>query len=253
MYLPFFSRTVRQRTAPPRAAISASGMDGYYPAMTGAAEMTPCLCGCGEWVTGRWKRGHARRGEGGYQASARPPGRPAMEPIPGPDVLEDFGLVDVGDAVPDRPEGPLLSEPGPLPPDEPPAHAQRGWRREARTRGKGKAPKVTAAIRGDIEAKISFALEVPGQVWAARDPVCGGTFVQQRPQVASALTEIVCQSADLVAWFSGSGGMFMLWLNLGAACWPVVTVAMAHHVYHSIEAADGSQGAMGPDMARYAA
>jgi hypothetical protein len=95
-------------------------------------------------------------------------------------------------------------------------------------------------------------LEIPGRVWEARDPVCGGTFVAQRPAISSALTDIVCQSPDLIAWFTGSGGAFMLWLNVAAACWPVLTVIMAHHVYHSIE-----QGADGqvpePDLTRYAA
>ena len=143
----------------------------------------------------------------------------------------------------------------PAPPDEPPLHATRDWR--GRGSGKAKAaarpPRITNAVRGDIDAKISFALEIPGRLWQARDPVCGSVFVQQRPEISAALTDIVCQSADLVAWFTGPGGNFMIALNLFAASWPVVTMMMAHHVYHSIEdAPEGEQGA-GPDYTRYAA
>ena len=107
-------------------------------------------------------------------------------------------------------------------------------------------------MRQDIHAKISFAIEIPGRVWQARDPVCGSVFVQQRDDIAGALTDIVCQSADLVKWFTGPAGNFMLFMNLAGAAWPVVTVAMAHHVYHSIEDAPGDEG-LTADAARYAA
>jgi hypothetical protein len=104
-------------------------------------------------------------------------------------------------------------------------------------------------MRTDIDAKISLMLEIPGRVWEARDPVCGGTFVTQRPEISAAFTDIVCQSPDLVAWFTGGGGQFMLWLNVMAACWPVLTVVMAHHVYHSIEVGEPAD----QDQVRYAA
>jgi hypothetical protein len=110
---------------------------------------------------------------------------------------------------------------------------------------------VTQVTRRDIDAKISLGLTISGSVWAARDPLCGGTFMEQRGEISGALTEIVCQSADLIAWFSGSGGQFMLWLNLAAACWPVATAVMAHHVYHSVTMEP--DGSVEQDMARYAA
>lgn len=175
--------------------------------------------------------------------------------------------MDLGELVPDdEPEPPGSPQPGsdaqpahdappsaagPLPPDEPPAHATRKWRAKAKGRKQAAPPpRISQHIRADIDAKISFALEVPGRIWQARDPVCGSVFVQQRPEISAALTDVVCQSADLVKWFTGPGGSFMLWMNLAAAAWPVATVAMAHHVYHSIEAADPGEV---PDPARYAA
>ena len=229
------------------------------------------MCGCGQPVAaGReWKRGHAARGPGGFRGQDGP-AAPAGAGLPGPDdpawdTMAD--IIDI-DGPPHRvrddavspagttPPGPAGDLP-PAPPDEPPLHATREWR----GRGGGKAktaarpPRITNAIRGDIDAKVSFALEIPGRLWQARDPVCGSVFVEQRPEISAALTDIICQSADLVAWFTGPGGNFMMVLNLMAACWPVVTMAMAHHVYHSIEEQpqDGDGQAPGPDYGRYAA
>lgn len=134
--------------------------------------------------------------------------------------------------------------PSPQPPPEPtptpspdddlgPAHATRDWHKAGKP-PRGKPPRITATIRTDINAKISMPLEIFGHIWGSRDPYCGGTFIKQRPQIADALTDIVCQSADLVQFFTGTGGGFMLYLQLGAALWPVVEVGFAHHVYHTI-------------------
>lgn len=182
-------------------------------------------------------------------------------PLPGPDELDDlppepFGpTIDVDADPPQDSAAPAGPGPGasPLPgpgPDEPPKHAGREWRQSGPRKQRGKAaPKITVGLHNDIAAKISLMLEVPGQVWAARDPVCGGTFVQQRPDIATALTDIVCESADLVAFFTGPAGGFMRWLNLAVACYPVASVMMAHHVYHSIEGGEVEQ----PNYEQYAA
>lgn len=195
-----------------------------------------------------------------------------MRPLPGPDAPDsafDLGLVepvpeDYGTGGPYRPSAAVADETlaaelggqddddGPDEPEEEvrvptpgPAHAKRSWRRasqrhreRAQARGRGgrrPAPvRVTASIRQDIDAKISFALEIPGRLWQAKDPVCGSAFVEQRPEIAGALTEIVCNSPELVAWFTGAGGGFLLYLNLCAAVWPVATLVLAHHIYHSV-------------------
>ena len=190
----------------------------------------------------------------------RPPG--GVRLLPGPDddldAWEDMGVIGPesdpeppadpgGTDIPPVPSGPATADPGP-------AHGRRDWRKtggKAAGGGKMHAARVTASVRTDIGAKISFALEIPGRIWQARDPTCGGTFVEQRPAIADALTEIVCQSPDLVAWFSGSGGQFMLWLNLAAACWPVGTMVMAHHVYHTLD--ELPENAQQADYTQYAA
>ncbi len=218
-----------------------------------------CACGCGAPVVNKWARGHSARGVARYAAT--PESGP--QPMPGPDdPVWDDDTVDVGELVPDDAEpvpiAPGVAEPAPEPPretgpaapDPPPAHGKREWRKAAREPGpRPKMTRITAAVRTDIDAKISFALEVPGRVWQAKDPLCGGMFVQQRPDISAALTEIVCQSPDLVAWFAGTGGQFMLWMNLAAAMWPVATVVMGHHVYHTMELGEAPQ----PGQEHYAA
>ena len=56
---------------------------------------------------------------------------------------------------------------------------------------------------------------------------------------AEAFTDIICDSPDLVAFFTGPGGNFMKILKVGAALGPVIQVGFAHHVYNSVELAEG--------------
>lgn len=213
--------------------------------------MNLCACGCGEPTRGKWKRGHSGRGEGGGTQ---------LRPLPPPDDpqwAEDVGIIDVeastphgDDSLSGGPARPAPAGPPPEPPaDEPPAHARRDWHAKA-PKAKVKAPRITAGIRNDIDAKISFALEIPGRIWAARDPLCGGVFIEQRPDISRSLADIVCRSPQLVEWFTGAGGGFIMFLDLGAALFPVLQAVMAHHVYHSIE---GEQVPNPSDLGRYAA
>lgn len=192
----------------------------------------------------------------------RPPGEVQLLPSPeeawaADDAWDDMGLIEP-ESVPEPPPGPQRYEAVPDAPQAPtvdsgPAHAGKDWRkgtRDAPRGGKGAPRKITVTVRTDIAAKISLVLEVPGRVWQARDPVCGSAFIEQRPAIADALTEIVCGSPDLVAWFTGSGGQFMLWFNLVMACWPVAMTVTAHHVYHTI---DERQDMTQPDYQDYAA
>lgn len=221
-----------------------------------------CACGCGTPVTNKWARGHSGRGEGGFRADKSVPRVASLPPPDDPWWEEDAGGPhDLGELNPD-PEPPAAGtsapaagdetgpvyEPGPVQPDPPPAHGKREWRRAPKSAPR-KPTRVTAGIRNDIDAKIRFALQVPGAIWQARDPLCGGTFVQQIPDTAEAFTDIVCDSADLVAFFTGPGGSFMKFLKVGAALMPVVQVVAAHHVYHTVELAPADEG----EQARYAA
>jgi hypothetical protein len=187
----------------------------------------------------------------------------SLAEIDGAEDVEDLGEIPFPPEAGTPPAGgpPAGSDtgppasPGPAD-DEGPGHARKDWRKQQQAgrapKGGGRAVRVTVSIRADISAKVSMPLAIAGSIWEARDPLCGGTFVRQRPDIADALTDIICDSADLVAFFTGPGGAFMKYLNLGAALWPVIEVAAAHHVYHSIavEAPDGDAAAA---AGRYAA
>jgi hypothetical protein len=204
-------------------------------------------------VAGRFKRGHASR------VRNRPAPLTASE-IDAEDDGEviDLGMIDIPDIIEPVPGGSVHDRsagdaPGTPEPDEPPAHAERDWRKPPAPKARGRAVRVTATIRADITAKIRMPLEIGGRIWAVRDPLCGGVFVQQVPDTADALADIVCDSADLVAFFTGPGGAFMKYLNLGAALWPVAEVVAAHHVYHTVRLEDATQAPQQPDMTGYAA
>ena len=59
--------------------------------------------------------------------------------------------------------------------------------------------------------------------------------MQQIPDTAEALTDIIVDSPELLAFFTGPGGSFMKALKLGVALMPVISTVAAHHVYHTIE------------------
>jgi hypothetical protein len=212
---------------------------------TPAAELHPCACGCGQPVTGRWARGHHRRG----------PANPQPPLLPGPDDDLDIGIIDLEE--PPEPDSP----PPPPPPEGPEDDDIRplGYPAGPRSKGTGKprtaSPvRITAALRKDIAAKVQLMLYVPGKVWETRDPYCGGMFVHQGPAIGDALTDIICQSPDLIAFFTGPAGGFMIYLNLLTSLQPVALTIWQHHIAHAIGSpAEDGQGPPRPDMAQYAA
>lgn len=216
-----------------------------------ATEQPTCACGCGTVLRSpgaKWARGHFHRGEGTHTPLPGP-----GEPVDLDAMMPQYGSDDrrLPDGTPWNPitldeVGELGGQAAGLDPDPGPAPI----RPDSPTRAAG--PRVTAALRKDIQAKISLPLEVIGQAWKARDPLCGGRFVEQRPATAAAFTNIVCNSADLIAFFTGPAGGFMLYLDVAAALWPVAEVIFAHHVTHSIGEQDQAAGP-GPDLHQYAA
>lgn len=226
-----------------------------------------CACGCGQPVIGSrqppgakaWKRGHKLRSEKGK-----------LTALPGPDDDLDGEDLDAGEAYPDDtpPEGAdaafddlpdwLLNGGDGLPaPEEPEITADRppGRLSEPRTSGKqsGKAKtRVTAALKKDVESKIRFVLYPAGQLWASRDVPCGSTFIHQEPEISAALAEIVCDSPDLLAWFTGPAGGFMKYFRLLMAVQPVAMTMWMHHVGHAqmVPAGDPQQP---PQQQAYAA
>jgi len=200
-----------------------------------------CLCGCNEALLpsnkSGYKRGHKLRDAMNH-----------LTPLPGPDDdLDGDEDIDAGDAIPDdpdpEPEDDLdvpgwLSDPSiPAPVDEPEVPADRPPGRLSDKGRPGPAPKpkgakVTAATRKDVLAKIRFVLKPAAELWAIRDRLCGVVAVEQEPEISDSVAEIVCDSPDLLAFFTGPTGGFMKYFRLGMALQPVVFTAYAHHVIH---------------------
>jgi hypothetical protein len=200
-------------------------------------------------VRGTWARGHASRG------------RAEIPLLPSPDQPFSDDDYDLGELEPepDPASGSELT-PGPAPdagdgrgeapaaepaPDPRPGPVGKTGARRGRPPGR-----ITKAIRDDIEGKLGIMLEIPGRIWQARDPLCGGAFVAQAPAIREAAVDLILMSPDLIEWFTGVGGGFMLWLNLFVACQPVAVTIWAHHVAHTIELPEGDQA---PGARQYAA
>src|SRR5215469_4099308 len=210
-----------------RAATCAFLGNGHIVQLMADTALTLCRCGCGTPVRNTWARGHWRRGPGGgVMAEVTPLTQEEIDSA----EFDDLGLIDVPDtpdpdAPPSAPRSPFLGEgragappppSGEVPvPDEPPAHARKRKRAPKLTdadAGKAKRPRIPVTIRADINAKVSVPLEVSGTIWAVRDPLCGGMFLQQRPAIAETLTDIICDSPDLVAFFPGPMAGYMRYL-----------------------------------------
>ena len=231
-----------------------------------APDKVPCACGCGTLVNPSarsrdglsWARGHAIRGPGGY--------RPPIPPLPGDDS-DDGELTEtlVDDAELDYPEsfseayraaaapdddGPDWLAPAPERPARPTVRIGTGGRdpkpghlgRGRGGRGKLEPPRprpgpVTATIRKDVKAKIRIVTLPGARLWQARDGYCGGRAVDAEPDIADALADIVCDSPELLHWFTGPGGGYMTWFKLAMACGPVAGAVFNHHVLHGTAAA----------------
>ena len=153
-----------------------------------------------------------------------------------------------------------------LDPDPEPGYEQRGGWRESLfgekqdTDGeqKPKPLRVTVAIRKDVRGKTGMFLAAVGSVWQRRDPYCGGHFLQTLPSykdedgeqidgLVDALTDIFCDSPDIVRWFTTSG-KFMKYLNLISLLEPVAAAFYMHHIVHRVDVADAE-----PDWSAYGA
>jgi len=199
-------------------------------------ELHPCQCGCGELVPGKWKRGHwARAQKANKDLRVLPDpgadlGPEDDEDLP-PELVAELDELDWLDTpVQANRYGIDGGEPDEAPEDPAPSRL-RGPRstpgpRRARTR-------VTATVQRDVQAKIRMVLVPAGRVWAMRDQMCGPVFVEQEPDISEALAEIVCDSPDLLNWFTGPAGGYMKYFKLIMAVQPVLLVLWMHHIAHA--------------------
>jgi hypothetical protein len=110
------------------------------------------------------------------------------------------------------------------------AHLRRGRKRGSREpKSTEPPPKVTPAVRRDIEGKVAFWLLIPGEPWRRVDPYCGQAYLDSIENIALKATPLLCQSPAVVRWFAKST-TFVQVTELAMACRPVVEAVIAHHV-----------------------
>lgn len=97
--------------------------------------------------------------------------------------------------------------------------------------------KITAAVRKDVQAKVALFLSIGASAWAGRDPLCGEVALQVVPDTSKALTDILCESPDVVAFLT-RGSAFVKWIALAQALQPLGAVVYAHHVTRTVTLAE---------------
>jgi hypothetical protein len=118
------------------------------------------------------------------------------------------------------------------------------WQSKSAPRPKPRAPKVTAKVKGDMSAAVGMMVMVAGPAVMARDPYCGGAFLDNSQKITDAVVPLLCRSHTVVAFFSDSSeNGWLLWFNLALALSPVAVAVGKHHIIKSVEIVqDGETG-----------
>jgi hypothetical protein len=103
---------------------------------------------------------------------------------------------------------------------------------------------VTRAVQRDIAGKTAFWMLILADTWALADPYCARALGEAVPNIARKAAPLLCQSPQLVEWFSRASG-FMQVTELLMAMKPVAVAIFAHHVTRSVQTkgADGARQA----------
>jgi hypothetical protein len=226
-----------------------------------------CECGCGQELSAgaktRYKRGHKKEANHKlakeFTASLR--GEPTVvEPNQLPKTSDFDGLATSWDALEQQHPDPFAELLGRLPDDPEPDQKERD--KASGIISPNGTPIVTKQVAQDIQGKLAFLLSMPASMLQTVDPICFPVLLERTPQISAALTPIICQSPDMVKFFTKGSG-FILWLNLAVTLWPVIQTILAHHVVKSVghkEELDPKTGEMKkvkvnvpPDYSQYAA
>lgn len=193
--------------------------------MTVTIERGPqCECGCGEYLpigsARKYKRGHranvnsAMADQMEYNFNFEPGYN--TEPInpnyrsPDVDWDDDAGWVSLEDAANATPNDPTGAP----------------WEDASKPEFIFSLPKK---VQADIEGKLAFMLSTTGMAVSMPDPICGQAIINNTPEIAKALTPIICQSPGVVAWFQKTSNI-MLYINLAMAMAPLVATILGHHL-----------------------
>jgi hypothetical protein len=110
-------------------------------------------------------------------------------------------------------------------------------------------PKVTPAVRREIEEKLTALLEFFALGMQFRDPVCGQVLEDESANITRRMVTVICRRPRWVAWFT-EGADYQDWLMLATALQPVAVSLWSHHV---VKDGGGGELADDDDLSRYAA
>lgn len=158
-----------------------------------------------EWVV---KRSAGGRKSGSAWFGSKEPEPDVEEKVQ--EVLEDRGFQDPKPAWQDKPAPKVKRRPS--------------------------APKVSAKVKGDMSAAVGMMMMVTGPALMAKDPYCGGAFLDNSQKITDAVIPLLCRSHTVVAFFSDSSeNGWLLWFNLAIALSPVAVAVGKHHIIKSVE------------------
>jgi len=181
--------------------------------------MATCACGCGAPIKAgsnwKYKRGHKSNPPGGVTVLDR-------------SVDVDFDALATGVELEDL-ENSYLAEMSDTIPDDP-APADADADDEEPQYSKDVPVKVTKRVRDDVEGKVAMFLTMLGGGLSMVDPICGTAVLENTPPIAEKLTPILCKSPAIVKYFRSTTG-FLLWAELGMACFPLGKAIAQHHLF----------------------
>jgi hypothetical protein len=122
-------------------------------------------------------------------------------------------------------------------PDPPPNRPAPGARDKV---SKSKAPRVTAELKRSIRGKLALLTLAPLGLARHYDPVCGGALVEVKDDLLDWAVDGICDSPDLLKWFSAGKG-YMRLVTLLTILEPVGITACQHHVTHTLHAPDARE------------
>lgn len=100
------------------------------------------------------------------------------------------------------------------------------------------APRVSAAMRKEVEDKLGAMLEFFALGWEQRDPYCAGKLDEQAEEITKRAVAIICKRPAMLRWFTESSD-WSDWLMLATALQPVTIAIWQHHVSKEVgEAAE---------------
>lgn len=205
--------------------------------------MNTCACGCGEIVSGTWKRGHHRRVRAGL-ASVRTARRPAQV-IPVFDAGQGRSADYPADPVQvdERPwyeqEVAAAAEQsyGPADADPEPGYMDVAHKSPISDIGVVLDPKT----RADIKGKLALFSMIPAEAFYLLDPYCADALSKSLPKMIEAAIPLIAGSPQALEFFQ-SKSKWAPWLGLGMASKGFVLAVIAHHVTHKVHVETGEDG-----------